>query len=254
MLCFDSDEAGQKAAARSLDSLLSSGLAIRVARVPSPHDPDSFIKASGGTAFKQLIEHAPGFFDYYLERLCALHPVATDKGRLAVLRGMAEAVLKTGNQVLVDKYAQKTGLRLGVTPDAVRAEFRKLSRARRAAPAEAAEAPSEPAPNAEPPPAEYWLLKLLLLHEELIDWAARNLRLEWLQHQLVPRSSPGVFKRTRARLDHLPAFLDCLEEADARALVTRAVAEERPCPIRRNNWRTWPAACAIRTSTASWPS
>ena len=130
VLCFDSDEAGQNAAVRSLDHLLASGLAVRVAVVPAPHDPDSFIKASGGAAFKQLIEQAEGFFDYYLKRLCATNDVTTDKGRLAVLRGMAEAVHKTGNSVLIDKYAQKTALRLGVTPDAVRAEFRKLSRAK----------------------------------------------------------------------------------------------------------------------------
>jgi DNA primase len=66
VLCFDSDEAGQNAAVRSLDSLLASGLAVRVAVVPAPHDPDSFIKANGGPAFKQLIESANGFFDYYL--------------------------------------------------------------------------------------------------------------------------------------------------------------------------------------------
>src|ERR1043165_7384058 len=54
VLCFDSDEAGQNAAVRSLDSLLASGLAVRVAVVPTPHDPDSFIKASGGAAFMQL--------------------------------------------------------------------------------------------------------------------------------------------------------------------------------------------------------
>ena len=41
VLCFDSDNAGQNAAVRSLDSLLASGLAIRVATVPAPHDPDS---------------------------------------------------------------------------------------------------------------------------------------------------------------------------------------------------------------------
>src|SRR5208282_2374997 len=63
VLCFDSDEAGQNAAVRSLDNLLASGLAVRVAVVPAPHDPDSFIKASGGPAFKQLIERAEGFFD-----------------------------------------------------------------------------------------------------------------------------------------------------------------------------------------------
>jgi len=36
---------------------------------------------------------------------------------------MAEAVHKTGNNVLIDKFAQKTALRLGVLAEAVRAEF-----------------------------------------------------------------------------------------------------------------------------------
>ena len=50
VLCFDSDNAGQDAAARVLDSLLGAGLAIRVATVPAGHDPDSFIKEHGGEA------------------------------------------------------------------------------------------------------------------------------------------------------------------------------------------------------------
>src|SRR5450759_2261065 len=102
VLCFDSDEAGQNAAVRSLDHLLESGLAVRVAVVPAPHDPDSFIKASGGEAFRQLVENAEGFFDYYLNRLCKLNDANSDKGRNAILRGMAEAVHKTGNLVLID--------------------------------------------------------------------------------------------------------------------------------------------------------
>src|SRR5258708_14465372 len=65
VLCFDSDDAGQHAAVRALDHLLASGLAVRVAVVPAPHDPDSFIKASGGAAFKELIEKSDGFFDFY---------------------------------------------------------------------------------------------------------------------------------------------------------------------------------------------
>src|SRR5208282_5162259 len=76
VLCFDSDLAGQKASIRGLegllasqfarkaavafepgapvrDTLLSSGLAIRVAILPSPHDPDSFIKKFGSDAFRK---------------------------------------------------------------------------------------------------------------------------------------------------------------------------------------------------------
>src|SRR5271170_6658711 len=100
VLCFDSDNAGQNAAVRSLDSLLASGLAIRVAVVPSPHDPDSFIKEAGVAAIKELIEKAEGFFDYYLNRLCATNDLATDKGRLEVLQQMEGAVHKTGKAML----------------------------------------------------------------------------------------------------------------------------------------------------------
>src|SRR5881392_2857079 len=126
LLCFDSDAAGRNAAIRALDDLLASGLAIRVAAVPAPHDPDSFIKESGGAAFQQLISGAEGFFDFYLNHLCATNDVGQDKGRLGVVRAMREALHKTGNAVLADTYAQKTARRLGVAVEAVRAEFKKV--------------------------------------------------------------------------------------------------------------------------------
>lgn len=231
VLCFDSDEAGQNATVRSLDNLLASGLAVRVAVVSAPHDPDSFIKASGGPAFQQLIEQAEGFFDYYLNRLCATNEVTTDKGRLAVLRGMAEAVHKTGSSVLVDKYAQKTALRLGVTPDAVRAEFRKLSRAKAPAP-EAMEPPVEESNSPQRPSTpEYWLLKLLLSHDDLVVWAAAHVDPGWVQHSLVRQI---VAQRLAAQANQtwtsLVAFLDECEVPQMRSLITEATAEPRPIP------------------------
>ncbi len=231
VLCFDSDEAGQNAAVRSLDHLLASGLAVRVAVVPAPHDPDSFIKASGGAAFKQLLERAQGFFDYYLNRLCATNEVTTDKGRLAVLHGMAEVVHKTANTVLIDKYAQKTALRLGVMPDAVRAEFKKLPKAKVPA-AEAAEAPAEET-AAPPRPAatEFWLLKLLLLNDDLIEWAAAHLDPGWVQHSLARQI---VAQRLAAHANQtwisLAAFLDECATPEMRSLVTEATTEPRPIP------------------------
>src|SRR5688572_13707629 len=71
VLCFDADTAGQNAAIRSLDPLLAAGLAIRVAIVPSGKDPDAFIKENGGEAFREIIDGAEGFFDWYLKRLSA---------------------------------------------------------------------------------------------------------------------------------------------------------------------------------------
>ncbi len=234
VLCFDSDEAGQNAAVRSLDHLLASGLAVRVAVMPAPHDPDSFIKAKGGEAFRQLVEGAEGFFDYYLNRLCKLDDVNSDKGRNAILRDMAEAVHKTGNDVLVDKYAQKTALRLGVSPEAVRAEFSKVrspqSVVRSPDDAESVSVESE-TESPRPSTQEFWLLKLLLLHDDLVGWVALHLDVNWISHPFVRQI---VERRLTAQTNEtwrsLAAFLDECESPGMRGLITEAVAEDRKIP------------------------
>jgi DNA primase len=233
VLCFDSDEAGQNAAVRSLDHLLASGLAVRVAVVPAPHDPDSFIKANGGEKFRELVQNADGFFDYLLKRLCRQNDANSDKGRFAILRAMAEAVHKTGNVVLIDTYAQKTALRLGVSPEAVRVEFKKVP-APKTTPVEeegesfGAAAESE---SPRPSPQEFWLLKLLLMNDNLAAWASLHLDVNWISHplarQIVERRLSAQAGETRKSP---AAFLDECESAAMRSLVTEAVAEDRKIP------------------------
>jgi DNA primase len=234
VLCFDSDNAGQNAAVRALDHLLASGLAVRVAVVPAPHDPDSFIKANGGAAFQKLIAGAEGFFDYYLNRLCATNEITSDKGRLAILRAMAEAVHKTGNGVLIDTYAQKTALRLGVSAESVRAEFKKTP-APHSAPREDEEESfesAEPVEETAPPsPIEFHLLKLLLLHDELVSWAALHLDVNWILHPHVRQMVDLRLAAQEHETWHsLTEFLDSCESAEQRSLITEAVTADRKIP------------------------
>jgi len=233
VLCFDSDNAGQNAAVRALDHLLAAGLAVRVAVVPAPHDPDSFIKSAGGPAFADIIKNGEGFFDYYLGRLVATNDVATDKGRLAVLRAMSESVHKTANGVLIDTYAQKTALRLGVSAESVRAEFKKSSVPQsvpRDSEKESFES-ADPEPAPRPGPAEFHLLKLLLLDDDLVRWAALHLDVAWISHPSVRQI---VTRRLAAQKNEtwhsLAEFLDTCESPAERSLVTEAVADERKMP------------------------
>jgi DNA primase len=236
VLCFDSDDAGQNAAVRSLDSLLASGLAIRVAVVPAPHDPDSFIKEHGGAAFKDLLDKAEGFFDYFLSRLCATNDTATDKGRIAVLHSMAEGVQKTGNLVLIDTYAQKTALRLGVTPEAVRAEFKKTSRLKKnpqASEPESGETTEavEPATSARPTTHEFWLLKLSMMHEESIEWILAHLEPDWIQHREIQEIIRlRLSAHSGGSWEGVASFLTICPSVEMRSLVTEATMEQRPIP------------------------
>ncbi|HEV2694034.1 MAG TPA: DNA primase [Verrucomicrobiae bacterium] len=237
VLCFDSDNAGQNAIVRSLDHLLAAELAVRVAVVPAPHDPDSFIKANGGEAFRTLVEGAEGFFDYLLKRLLATHDAATDKGRLDILRGMAEALHKTGNSVLMDTHAQKTALRLGVAVDAVRKEFSKVKPQRAIAREDdgpgddvlAGEAESEV--QTRPSNNEWHLLKILMLHENLAGWAVLHLDVNWVTHPLVRQIV--TMRLTACEQEtwrSLTEFLDGMESAFMRSLITEAAADERQLP------------------------
>ena len=227
VLCFDSDTAGQNAATRALDDLLASGLAIRVATVPAPHDPDSFIKEKGGDAFRALLERAPGFFDYLLQRLCREHDTRTDVGRAGIVRRMGENVLKTGDAVLLDTFARKTAQLLGVGVEAVRAEFKKAGRVVRIMPGDEtlpAETPRRPR-SLDP---EFWLLRFLLLDEAMLGWTVGHLDLGWLQDADIKRILAIRFRAFLAQdTGGLPALLAELPEEAARSLVTEAATPDK---------------------------
>ena len=233
VLCFDSDEAGQNATVRSLDGLLASGLAVRVAVVPAPHDPDSFIKANGGEAFRKLIGSAAGFFDYYLNRLCATNDISTDKGRMTVVRSMLEALLKTENAMVVDKYSKDISFKLNVTLYSIVEEIKALKDQI------AGKATAKPTANIEEPPAEiarpssheFWLLKLLCLHEDLVGWAAMHLETDWIQHEAVRKIvSRRIMAQSAETWTSLAGFLDECESPEMQNLITEAVAESRTIP------------------------
>jgi DNA primase len=237
VLCFDSDNAGQNAIVRSLDQLLAAELAVRVAVVPAPHDPDSFIKAHGGEAFRKLVEGAEGFFEYLLKRLCVVNDATTDKGRLAILRGMAEALHKTGNSVLLDTHAQKTALYLGVAVDAVRREFSKvkppkaIGREHDEVDDSTRAGEMETETQDRPSYLELHMLKLLFTHEELAPWVAAHLDVHWLAHPLVRQIVDARLAAHEQGTWHgLAKFLDGHESALSRSLVTEAVTMERKIP------------------------
>ncbi|HZL78357.1 MAG TPA: DNA primase [Candidatus Limnocylindrales bacterium] len=227
VLCFDSDNAGQNAIVRSLDHLLAAELAVRVAVVPPPHDPDSFIKNFGAEKFRELVEHAAGFFEFLLDRLCATNDAATDKGRLAILRGMAEALHKTGNRVLIDTHAQKTALRLGVPPEAVRAEFKKNPSPQLPPVADEEESfeSAESIEVSEPSRDEFKVLQLLFKTDEFVAWMSDYFDLNWIKNETVKKIISERIQQHRGNLWYgLPQFLESLNNENLQTLVTKAVS------------------------------
>src|SRR5262249_5464539 len=87
-------------------------------------------------------------------------------------------------------------------------------------------------PRPEPPnPTERWLLRLLLLHEELIEWAASHLQTEWLQHPAVRQIiSRRIAVHNKQTWHGLARLLDEEVSQEIRDLITEAATEGRPIP------------------------
>ena len=234
ILCFDSDTAGQQAALRSLDDLLASGLAIRVAVIPKPHDPDSFIRENGVEAFRHLIDEAPGFFDFLISYLCQIHDADSDRGRVNIVQAMREAVQKTDNPVLIDTYAQKLSHRLNVAADAVRSEFakRKQNFQRISSLQEEKQIPvSEEMPMAKPNSVEFWLLKLALAGETPTDWLESRLDLQWVNHdgiREILHQNFALYSENNSAI--FPDLLGVLPSEAHKKLATESVADSRKIP------------------------
>ncbi len=58
VVLFDGDQAGHKAAQAAVQICTDAGLSAYVALLPKGHDPDSFLRAEGSDALKQVIAHA----------------------------------------------------------------------------------------------------------------------------------------------------------------------------------------------------
>lgn len=68
VLMFDGDEAGQKAALRSLEVLLPEGLRVRAAVLPAGEDPDDFLTREGAEALQKLVDEAPPALEIAIRR------------------------------------------------------------------------------------------------------------------------------------------------------------------------------------------
>ena len=114
-----------------------------------------------------------------------------------------------------------------VTPEAVRAEFAKV----RSSENEDSASTEPEAEMPRPSDKEFWLLKLLLQHDDLVGWVALHLDLNWISHPLARQI---VEKRLAALTNeswkNLAAFLDECETPEMQSLVTEAATANRKIP------------------------
>ena len=122
VLCFDADEAGQKAAHRSVDALLQHNLIVRIVDMPRGEDPDSLVRKQGKEEFEKRIAAAKDFFEYWIEREVRVVDLSSVGAKMQLARNLAETVSGVPDQLMRGEVVNKVSSRLGISP----LDFEKL--------------------------------------------------------------------------------------------------------------------------------
>jgi DNA primase len=131
ILSFDPDAAGQNAAARSCELLVTEGFDVNVAVLPTGEDPDSFVRKQGREGYLQLLKTSRPYLEYLLDRTAAEHDLVTDEGRRQFLSAMLAVAARIPDAAGRDQFADRLAHKARITETVVQAEIRKAAVSRR---------------------------------------------------------------------------------------------------------------------------
>ena len=133
IICYDADEAGQKATARAIPILRNAGLLVRVLTIPNGKDPDEFIKsqgADGPEAFKAIIDRSGNDVDYRLQKLKADFNLDVSDGKVGYLEAASRIIASIQSPIEQDVYASKLCKEFQIDKNAFKAQLQKLNKSR----------------------------------------------------------------------------------------------------------------------------
>lgn len=124
---YDADTAGQDATRRSFETLLSQGFKINVLALPDGKDPDEFVRANGGDAYRALLKSTMPYIDYVVEQAIARHDVSRPSGKADALNEVLPFVAQIADRIERVEYAERAARRLGIDDQLFRKELRRAA-------------------------------------------------------------------------------------------------------------------------------
>ena len=135
VLVFDGDEAGQKAADRSLELFLGHEVDVRVLTLAEGLDPADFIAQRGAHAFRDALESAGDPLEFILARASNRYDFSSAEGTRQAAQWVLSILAKVpqtgrgGLDLKVAKALDTLSRRLGVPVEELRKELRRHSQA-----------------------------------------------------------------------------------------------------------------------------
>jgi DNA primase len=127
VLSFDPDPAGEGAAARSCQMLVTEGFDVNVVVLDKGEDPDTFIRKKGAEQYRERLRGSRPYLEYLLDRAASERDLAHDDNRRQFLGRMLTIAAWIPDAAARDQFADRIAHKARITEEVVRAEIRKAA-------------------------------------------------------------------------------------------------------------------------------
>ena len=227
ILSFDPDAAGQGAAVRSCELLVTEGFEVNVAVLPAGEDPDSFVQKEGREAYLELLRRSQPYLEYLLDRTAAGHDLNSDEGRRQFLTAMLAVAARIPDPASRDQFGDRLAHKARITEEVVRAEVRKAAVQRRPG-LTARDLPNFGAVKR----AEKGLIWALMREPEIVMTVLNVLQdndLEGLPTRRILEEARGLTDRDAAVMPS--ALLERLNPVEVQLVTSIAAEADSPYPV-----------------------
>jgi len=120
LITYDSDEAGVKAAIRSIPILKAAGLTTRVIDMRPYKDPDEFIKALGAEAFQERIDKAMNSFMYEISTMQLEYDLKDPESKTKFFNEISKRIVEFSEELERNNYIEAVADNYMISADSLR--------------------------------------------------------------------------------------------------------------------------------------
>lgn len=128
VLCYDSDEAGQKATQRAGEILREAEIKTKVLKLNEGKDPDEYIKLKGPEMFRLSLDNAESFIEYKIHAIEKKYNLEDTVEKIEFIEQIAKVFATIKNDVEREVYIKKIARETDVSPDSINVRVRELER------------------------------------------------------------------------------------------------------------------------------
>lgn len=124
-IAFDSDEAGQKAALKSMNMLKKNNLNGKVIVIPESKDPDEYLNTHGKAKFDKLIENA---LDYYSFLEFHYEKTYKNSNKVEYINNFFDNIVNVTSEIEKELIFEKLSSKIGVSKESIIKEYNKKNK------------------------------------------------------------------------------------------------------------------------------